>query len=345
MGSWNGTCAISNLHIHGGQAVTVFLLIKKNSAYHNCYPSTYYSVCPMPFYGTYNDYGGCEEIHGAGLDVVVDRLRSKLFEREVGNNESHDIAVRKSDFTAETIFEASHEGRLGIIGRDFSTSYEVDDFRKIQENRPLTPNEQSELDILCARLKSPYALYQEVRPIMIHQKIADDILNTLYYEQYMGAGKGSAGYNNAYNRYSYADLVAMVPDFVKDLVEADKDRVFRFESYLRRNYDVHPLAPIISTLIENSSAIDLEIFEPIYELSDLLEAGDRDTLCRYLPELLKYYWFEMFMVATRKTWIVPTGSNSQSDDAYGYRILNQSITEILDAEQAEYDTDNEFEDE
>jgi len=30
MGSWNHTCAVSNLHIHAGQDVVVFLLLKKH---------------------------------------------------------------------------------------------------------------------------------------------------------------------------------------------------------------------------------------------------------------------------------------------------------------------------
>ena len=28
MGSWNGTCAVSNMHIHSGQEVAVFMLLE-----------------------------------------------------------------------------------------------------------------------------------------------------------------------------------------------------------------------------------------------------------------------------------------------------------------------------
>ena len=63
MGSWNATCAVSNLHITAGQDVVVFMLLKNNREKTFCYGNALYDVCPVAFYGKYNDYGAVEHCH------------------------------------------------------------------------------------------------------------------------------------------------------------------------------------------------------------------------------------------------------------------------------------------
>jgi hypothetical protein len=80
MGCWNGTCAVSNLHVTAGQDVIVFLLLKNNEHRSFCYGNALYDICPIPFYGKYNDYGAVEDCTGFGLNIVVEALRERLYE-------------------------------------------------------------------------------------------------------------------------------------------------------------------------------------------------------------------------------------------------------------------------
>jgi hypothetical protein len=87
---------------------------KKNRERINCYTNAYYDYCPLPFYAEYNDYGAGENNNGIGLSIIMDAIREKLFEFEKGENQYHDIAVKKDDFDATLMWEAAHEGRLAI---------------------------------------------------------------------------------------------------------------------------------------------------------------------------------------------------------------------------------------
>ena len=89
MGSWNHTCAISNLHITAGQDVAVFLLLKKHNTGDSsfCYGNALYDVMPLPFYGKYDDYGGVDECHGFGLPIILEEMKSRLYKFGQGANE------------------------------------------------------------------------------------------------------------------------------------------------------------------------------------------------------------------------------------------------------------------
>jgi hypothetical protein len=127
MGCWNGTCAISKLPIFHGDRVIVWFFnsarysdngkVPQASSY--CYPWGQYSLLGVPFRAEYNDYGWIEDIDEADtvmLQMVIEELRSNLVEIEQGENEYHDIEVKKRDLDIELIGEAIHENRLRITG-------------------------------------------------------------------------------------------------------------------------------------------------------------------------------------------------------------------------------------
>lgn len=115
MGCWNQTCAITNLPIMDSDEVYVLVLQKgREESPSLCYPTAYWTPGIFFFEGKYNDYGGAKDCHGPLMDYVVDGIRDILFEFEVGENEYHDIAVKKEGFDAEVLFEANHEDRLYV---------------------------------------------------------------------------------------------------------------------------------------------------------------------------------------------------------------------------------------
>src|SRR5271165_3292639 len=98
MGCWNATCVVSNLHIKHGQRVAVFMISRKPKMYSYCYNNSYYTLCSLPFYAKYNDYGGGEDCSGPGLPYILDAIRDNLDEMEQGENPYHDIQVKKEGF-------------------------------------------------------------------------------------------------------------------------------------------------------------------------------------------------------------------------------------------------------
>lgn len=124
MGCWNKTCALSNLHIHAGDPVYVFLIEQKGF---NDYHSTHlYSPVPIPFYSHYDDYGRGENNSGAALPVIINSLKKVLIEKELGENEYHDLEVKRDTLSEDNLFEIMREGRLFVKNK----------YRNINSNLP-----------------------------------------------------------------------------------------------------------------------------------------------------------------------------------------------------------------
>jgi hypothetical protein len=117
MGCWNKTCGVSNLHIHAGDPVYVFILEQNSVGSNHCYSNHFYTPVMVPFHSHYDYYGTGENNSGIGLEVIIKNLKEKLIEKEVGKNEYHDIAVKREGFDVDNLFETMREGRLEIQNR------------------------------------------------------------------------------------------------------------------------------------------------------------------------------------------------------------------------------------
>jgi hypothetical protein len=160
MGCWNKTCGLSNLHIIAGTDVYVFVLEENTDKTDRCYSTAFWRPLLLPFTSKYNDYGGGEESGGPGFQLIMDSIAKELTEMEVGDNEYHDIAVKKEGFGEEQFFESVHEHRL------FKKSY--------------------------------YGDKQVIDFVMMRKDIVDYILENRVIERYVGEGKGTTGYSNSY---------------------------------------------------------------------------------------------------------------------------------------------------
>lgn len=72
----------------------------------------------LPFYSHYNDYGAGERSSGVGLSLILDGLRKKLVEVEQGENQYHDIPVRRDSFDEAKYWKSIHKGRLNVQSWD-----------------------------------------------------------------------------------------------------------------------------------------------------------------------------------------------------------------------------------
>ncbi len=180
MGCWNKTCGLTGLPIRSGDDVLVFALEQKNDYRDRCYTTAFWRPVLVPFYSTYNDYGGGEQSYGVGFDLLIEGLKKYLVEKDVGENQYHDIAVNRENMDEDLFFNAVHEGRLAI-SKHFQPNEALVDF------------------------------------VMFRKDVVDDILTHYMLEKYVGKGQGTSGWGNAYIEYGFKHILDDVPEYLERL--------------------------------------------------------------------------------------------------------------------------------
>lgn len=120
MGCWNGTCGVTHYPIVHGEPVALFFLTRTTqfwNDYHggHCYANTLWNPRTLPIYGAYDDYGRIEGYEEDwNTKFIVNSFHKDIIEKEVGKNEYHDIAVKRTDLNIEFLMEAVHESRIEV---------------------------------------------------------------------------------------------------------------------------------------------------------------------------------------------------------------------------------------
>ncbi len=93
MGCWNGTCGITNLPIRGGDKIAAFLIavpLKREGDFSGfCYAG---QPLTLPFFGTYNDYGGIENVKESFVtkEIMTHFKREESFEGFINDQVERD---------------------------------------------------------------------------------------------------------------------------------------------------------------------------------------------------------------------------------------------------------------
>lgn len=309
MGCWNKTCGLSNLHITAGTPVYVFVL-EKNESYDHCYSTSLFRPLLLPFESTYDDYGGGKDSHGIALGMIMAGLTKNLVEMEVGENQYHDIEVKKEGFTPEKFFEAVHEDRLSIKG-PFSSE--------------------------------PTQIYFT----MFRKDIVDHILENRRIQDYVGEGKGTCGWDNNYVKYKFADIVADIRPLLNEakekIAKAKEDENDTLANYML--YDgFEGLFPYghpnkVAKWLRGDSYRYSRIVDMKTVIRRGLEVGTEtasENLAKVLEEHLKAIYIDGFMHAARKTWIPGGHEGSQSSSGGALRLLANATIEVLDEEKRQW---------
>lgn len=307
MGSWNNTCGLTNLPIHSGEAVYVFPIKEKDlSKYRShCYSTAFYQPMLLPFVAEYNDYGAGENCTGVGLDLFVDELRRELVEMEVGENEYHDIAVKKEGFNIDTFFEAVHEDRLFVKGWG----------------------------------ATPRPVYFT----MVRKDVVDRMWNEWTYDIYTGKGKGSDPDSYYEHDMSYAKIAQGIQPFLESVAKnlkaeaagtAITDRYFRRGMMLRELKDDDNFLSGILRSFENHEFWDL-----LYVREVILKCAENDEIDRAV-EFLRMHTIGVMvnsmMESTRKIWTPVMHMGSQSEQTDEYRLMHQLANDVLTARETYY---------
>lgn len=315
MGCWNKTCGLSNLHIKSGDEAYVFILEPETIRDSRCYATHMFRPLLLPFVTVYNDYGGGENSSGVALPFIMDAVKRNLLEIELGENQYHDIAVKKDAFNEDLFFEAVHEGRL----------YKANPWEKDTED-------------LDKHTKLEY--------VMFRKDVVDYILENRVIEHYVGDGKGTSGYNNNYIHYKFADIVADILPLIQEICEKvaamDEDmKMFRltggFDTFFDWQSPNHAARWLrgddyrYSRLVDMKEIIGYVFEDPTTEKVLKLEA--------ILTEHLKAKFIDGFMEMTRKSWYPAGHEGSQAQAHSGYRLLNRAVDMVLDAEKKQWEED------
>ena len=304
MGSWNKTCGLSNLPIMGGEDTYVFVLERVNTIDDHCYSAHLYRPLLLPFEITYNDYGGGENLGGAALPVIMKALETHLVEVPQGENEYHDIAVMRKDWSPELFFRAVREHRLQI-------------------SHPLHGPTQIEF-------------------VMMRRDVLDDLIMNYEFEEYVGRGKGMSGHDNSYVRYTFGDVVADVEPLLAHMrrILQDEKWVFgRMHMVLHQLLEQEGVANRAAQWLRHdlgyrySSGL-LHIRDHILEV---LMQAETLTACELMIGHLKGMFVDTFMESTRKSWIPGGQEGSQSQDYAPYRALMHSMNKVMEARDADWD--------
>lgn len=358
MGSWNSTCAVSNLHITHGTKVMVLMLAKSNSPDQSfCYNNALYNLCYVPFYGENNDYGSVEECHGIGLNIVIEALRERLYRFGQGPNEYHDCEVNKDNFDIDKLFEADHESRLGVHHPyRYANDYDKRQLEKLRDEQGLTESQQYELDRL-ANVMTKTDDFQQVTHIQVRQDIVDAIKKDWYIEEYVGDGKGTHGYGNNYINIYFKDIQAQIPDYVARVREKHAEMKALEEEFKK---DASGMSTALNKkfyrLVHGNifdhddlnwagrwmqgAARDDRSSQAVVRIEEVISAykekEDWDSLAKFAEEVLSVMWLNSFMSYTRKIWTKQCGAGSQSSEPLGYEVLANAVLNILKEEKAEW---------
>lgn len=304
MGSWNKTCGLTNLPILYDEQTYVFVLERVNDPHDNCYSTYLYRPLLLPFVSTYDTYGGGEDSQGPAFDLVMSALKTRLVEMPQGENQYHDIAVTRDEWGEELFFRAVHENRLYVSSHQGQT---------------------------------------QVCFVMMRKDVVDDLISNYEFEEYVGAHKGTHGYNNSYVKYRVADVVNDIPGFfdaIEEMQRGSPDRFPRMDMMAFRYLDKHPRGNRAAVLMQHDLGYRYSSIVYIREhIMELLSTGDRTQAHAVMVEHVKGMFVEKFMEMTRKTWIPGGFEGSQAQDHDPYRALVASMAKVMDAYDAEYAED------
>ena len=320
MGSWNNTCGLTNLPIHSGEKVYVFPIRERDLSNYrsHCYSTALYQPVLIPFVADYNDYGAGENCSGVALDLTMEELRRELIEMEVGENQYHDIEVKRDGFDDGKFFEAVHEDRLFVKG--WGTS-----------NRP-------------------------VYFTMVRKDVADRMWNEWTFDLWKGS-KGIVPDGFDSDQYyiknvTYAKMSTLVSKYLAEL--SDKLKVLSKDEMLVDRY-IHRSLLMRDDLAANYLLEGIFRTFENYDFWDLLnakecvikyiEADQLDKAEQFIHTLMIGCMVNSMMESTRRVWLPVMHMGSQSEEHAEYRLLHKLANDVIDARDAEMEAyNNEAED-
>lgn len=330
MGCWNGTCGLTNLPIIHGDEMYVFPIVE---SYRDsfCYSTALYRPSVLPFRAKYDDYGSGENCGGLGLDILMEGIKNNLVEMEVGENQYHDIAVKREGFDVDTFFNVCHEKRLRFQNP-----------MQHYENQPQT---------------------KDVFFTMIRKDVADRLWSEWNFDLWFPQDNRVIPEGFESDKYhlkhvTYEKLATLIPDYMEKQNEKffekvgyiDKDDAIaealfytQFNKFFETEYGEreHPLSGTFDHMFSYGyagggfskiGAVKETIFTKYLQ-------GEKETAYELLRECLIGYMINNYMEHVRKVWLPPMHQGSQSECLDEYLLLNTITNDVINERKKYFDGD------
>ncbi len=311
MGSWDACCGLSKMPIRCGDEVVDFFIGEVGSFRDSgfiCYSNDLWAPITIQTYGEYRDYGEIEPQYGWHTDYVVKAFKECVVELEQGDNQYHDIPVKRDDITYDFIQNAVHEGRLFVH---------------------LSGSMRATLESIRTESKAPKTTERhiQVSRMMVHRSVFDELVS-------WGIDTWSRG------KVLLADLVKDGLDAVADVrKEPDEDlRELKKLRFRNSGGDKN----IFLAFIRESESGDLYVPHRFHDylnyLFDEVPAADIEAV---VTEMAKFMIFKSQMMAMQFLWSPQTGSQNHAYDELSkfYRFCDAAIQKRRQEDEEEFGFD------
>lgn len=333
MGCWNGTCGLTNLPIIHGDEMYVFPIVE---SYRDsfCYTTALYRPSVLPFRAEYNDYGAGEECSGVGLEILMEEIKHNLVEMDLGENQYHDIAVKREGFDVDVFFNACHETRLKFSNplRGYAGQPQTKDvfFTMIRKD-------------VADRLWSEWKF--DLWFTNKNRKIPEGFESDTYYLK----------------NVTYEKLATLIPGYMENQFESFLEKIKPYASIEKTDKDLAEtmIHSVISRFFETPyneqehplSGIFAHMFGLGYSdggfakfaaagetvVSKYMQ-GEKEAAHELLRECLIGYMINSYMECVRKVWMPPMHQGSQSECSDEYLLLNTITTDVIEANNREIES-------
>tara|TARA_R110000796_G_scaffold162503_2_gene279290 strand:- start:6136 stop:7065 length:930 start_codon:yes stop_codon:yes gene_type:complete len=306
MGSWNGTCMISNLPINSGDEIKL-VLIRKNSGFNRLnlsggyiYTTDIFTPSFLPISGKYNDYGMIEEIIEDWNYVLIEGLLKDMYGKEIVVD-----GEKMSDWNLYDVLDGIERNNLLYNGIDEEEIFRVEiakqalEVYKDNEDIPASTIKEYE-DIASINidkgLKTPNASF-----VMIRADIWDHIINN-----YKG---------EFYNTQSEDYGTISAKQWCRQEFDTAIKKNNTYELFARGMCGNLLKPQVHAKLVKKGKKIREEIFKQ---------------------------WSEFIIISSylngiRTGWMPQSGAGSQSESWSEYKLLAEKIVEISDEMIKEYE--------
>lgn len=312
MGSWNGTCMISNLPIECGDEVKLIFLHRpyfdgslNSSAY--CYPNGIFHIGALALDAKYNDYGSVDDI----VEDVNYKLIEKYFKTKYKKIKVEGHVLK--EFTLEEIIKGIERGKFEVfsegdverkkMAEKVLETYGDNDYGSKNEWEKIAKSDVSEMWRI---------------PTYNFVLIRADVWNGICNEHKTEFWKDEK------DRTSPDDYYQTAQGWVEKRFETFKNAFKDTPKSMRRW--INPMS------MAGYAGGNKLFMDEVY--SDALNTKNLKFFQKLFTEITI---IESFLSSTRKGWMIVSGAGSQSSEWESYQMLNKIVDSICVKKLKEYD--------
>lgn len=349
MGCWNETCGISQMPICAGDPVRMFLIVENrygDTGPALCYNSEIWKPFGLPLKGTYDEYGGLENIEEDALsDFLLETIKEMVVEvpnrmGDVFKREELDWPTVISFLTDEGL-KVTNPFDVELIGKRLDTI-----LAKFKAQFPDLPDNgwSSERSKLADEQKEEVNGIRSVST-MYHMMVHEDVYQALARKYKAPEERFSSWTNGDLRAKLEVDAKAYIADTRKQIEDTKgmselEELKFRFDlKRILRSTSHNRFVSCTNHLNGNyNSGEYLQKYLDFVEKRITEGASDDDPRIQELTnQFIDFVCFNQCMVLLRKQWEPQCGKGGQDREFVLHKFLGETIAAFSEKKMKEWD--------